>query len=100
MANQRMYAACEFCSSKEETTFEQCIEYLGKYYPGSGWFARESSMGERFNKFLQAHDHRMQDGGNFGKYVRIIYDSEFSQFAKERDQVLQSVGRVLSEDTP
>ena len=90
MANQRMYLACEICFAKEETTFDECVQYLTKYYPNSGWL--DDVMLENVKKFFKNHDHRTLHG----KYVRIIYDSEMYQFSKERDQILQTVSDALA----
>lgn len=90
MANQRMYLVCEICMNKEEYTFEQCSQYLTKYYPSSGWL--DDLMLEGVKQFFMDHDHRTLEG----RYARIIYDSEFSVFAKERDEVTRAVGNILT----
>ena len=89
MANQRLYLACEICMGREDTTFEQSAQYLTKYYPSSGWL--DDGMLENIQRFFRDHDHRTLHG----KYARIIYDSDFQQFAKARDEVLGVVGRSL-----
>lgn len=89
MANQRMYLICTQCLEKPETTLEECIEWLGKYYPMGGWEMPEQ---EDVQRFFKKHDHR---GTLDGKYVRIIYDSEFSEFAKSRDEIVGQVAAAV-----
>jgi hypothetical protein len=73
-----------------ETTFEQASQYLTKYYPFSGWLDERLIEGVR--TFFTNHDHRntMQ-----GKYARIVYDSEFDEMAKSRDDITARIGEVL-----
>jgi hypothetical protein len=65
---------------------------VSKYYPNTGWCPPASGQPEPLEQFLKDHDHR---DTSEGKYVRIIYDSEFSEFAKERDDVMRWISSVL-----
>lgn len=91
MANQRMYLVCTECLEKPQTTLEECITCLSKYYPEGGWQFPDDFGATELKRFFEKHDHR---GTLDGKYVRIVYDSELFEFAKERDEVL---GRLAAD---
>lgn len=90
MANNRMYLCCTLCASRADTSLEQCVVYLAKYYPHA-W----SSVGaaDKLQAFFEQHAH--VEGGNAGQLFALNYEGVFSETGRSKLELLDTLSKVL-----
>lgn len=110
MANNRMYLCCSVCAQKPETSLEECIQYLAKYYPETGWYVPSmkseiknagtpeertvevpSDWAQQLDRFLETHGHNTM----YGQHIVIVYEDTVSPLAREKRDVLSVVGEAI-----
>lgn len=94
MANNRMVLLCMNCIQKEETTLEDCVYYILKYYPSSGWYwsGEDSEMGSRVNEWLKKHIH----GSFSGEYLFMVPERVIDPASASKIEILGIVAKYLS----
>lgn len=85
MANNRMYLACLKCLEEEDTKWEDCVFYMAKYYPSTGWYINQEKLD--LESFYDRHNHETLAGD----YFQIIYENQFSQLAKDKMKILETI---------
>lgn len=107
MANNRMYLACAICLQKEETKLEDCILYICKYYPNTGWYLRSDKATEWIDEWLDEHKHaskvsRPEDDityeqAMYGEYIILLYESHLATpEVKDKRGVLAAVTNAMN----
>lgn len=77
MANNRMYLICDVCAAVEETTHDDCVFYLAKYYPATGWYTNKvdeqaSQLDSLLNAWLDKHKDGLHTTMN-GEFIKLAW---------------------------
>jgi hypothetical protein len=92
MANNRMYLVCRRCAEEEATTFEECVLFLAKYYPTTGWYLRASpSLVEAVDAWFDLHIH----GDMYGEFITLLYEGQISEVAHDKREILNALADVV-----
>lgn len=98
-----MYFACLLCLQKEETKLEDCILYIAKYYPNTGWYLRSEEAHEWIDKWFDEHKHApkvSREGGRpltweqamYGAYITLIYEDQLQDpMTKDKRAVVEAI---------
>ena len=86
MANNRLYLCCIKCLQDETKELSDCIFFMFKYYPITGWYIntnrndddnkKKIEFFDKIAQFLDTHDHKSM----FGEFISIFgtqFDSVF-----------------------
>lgn len=97
MANNRMYLVCLRCAQDADTSVDQCVLRLAKYYSSAGWYPAqemlpiETELPTELPKFLQTHSHKSL----FGDDIRLLYEDELFDDAKRKHDLVRVAGDTL-----
>lgn len=98
MANNRLYLICIKCLQDPEKDLSECIFFMFKYYPNTGWYINvDENDNERKVKwvdetaaFLDKHKHDMEfsswEEGMYGEFISI-FEGQFDPIAMDKRRI-------------
>ena len=98
MANNRLYLCCIKCINNPDKDVSECIFFMFKYYPNTGWYINIDNTDERkikwiddTTKFLDQHHHDGEfdswEEGMYGRFISI-FEHQFDVMAMEKERII------------
>lgn len=96
MANNRLYLCCIKCLQDDNKELSDCIFFMFKYYPNTGWYATPEEdeakvkWVDNTNNFLNSHWHSGEfdswEEGMYGRFISI-FEAAFDPMAQDKIRI-------------
>lgn len=102
MANNRMYLLCTLCAQDDHTPLEDCLFFLAKYYPNTGWYIRggktlqqEDGTAVEFVDVADAFFDRHKHGGMYGEYMLPVFEDLIDPTQRAKREIISVVQKTI-----